>query len=252
MRGIRKGACLSALAVVVAVAWPAWAKPKEPPTPKPADLRGAAFIDQVDAPADWRTDDEFWIEADSLVPPQLLDPSRSDKIVIADPGNVATQAQTGADEVEFVFQWGRGNTVEQRQAGSGNILEAIQVSPGAMAGRKANAGAGNGPELDVFGNEVDPGTSGAHNKSPEAGGSSATAAAGGNLARQDQSATGSLARAVQVGSGNEAQQVQRGSGNASTIVQLGRQNRAESQQITSGNTSVISQEGTGNTAVVRQ
>jgi hypothetical protein len=240
-----------AVALAAGAAMPLAAKTKPAANPKPPDLHGHAYIDQLSAPTDWMTNAPFWIGVDA-VPLQVLDPARSDKIVIADPGNVASQVQGGSDSVEFVFQWGRGNSASQSQSGSGNSLETVQVSPGATTGKHANAGAGNGPEYDLFGYEVDPGNSGSHNRSPEAGDSAQVPNGGGNFARQDQSGTGDFGRVVQIGMGNQAVQAQQGAGDASVIVQLGDGNKAESDQVGAGNSSVIVQNGKDNIAVVRQ
>lgn len=238
---------------LLAVATIAPAKESNKPAPKAAPAakqsEGAAYIDQLGAPANWMTNARFWLAADSVTPPVNGNPS---KIVIADPDNVHGQVQSGADEKAFIFQWGRANQALQVQAGGSNRAEVVQVSVGAARIKGANAGAGNGPELDIFGFEIDPGRSQGRNRSPEAGGSGAGATATGNIAVQDQAGFDNFARAVQIGSGNVAEQLQAGSGNQSLIVQLGIQNKAETEQAGDDNTAAVSQQGSGNVAVVRQ
>lgn len=236
-------------AALVAASGPASAKDNAKTPPPPAkESVGAAYIDQLGAPRDWMTKPQFWIEAETVKPADKSQP----RVVIADPGNVQRQAQTGTAQSEFIFQWGRGNEAGQVQNGTRNRAEAVQVSPGAYRAKGANSGAGNGAEFDIFGFEIDPGNSQAHNRSPEGGGTGAGTDLAGNLSQQQQAGTDHLARTVQIGTGNEADQLQSGSLNTSIVVQLGADNRARTEQDGRENQSVIVQQGTGNVAIVRQ
>ncbi|MGN6497357.1 MAG: hypothetical protein ACTHK5_08455 [Tsuneonella sp.] len=205
----------------------------------------------MNAPAEWAADAQFWIEAETLLPPGVIAPGEPSEVVIADPGNSHWQDQSGAANSAFIFQWGRGNKARQLQSGTGNRVEAVQISPGASMTRGANAGAGNGGEFDVFGFEIDPGHSQTHNRSPEEDGSAAMPGEG-NRDLQQQSGAGNFERSVQIGWSNASDQTQVGDGNSSIVVQLGVQNRAETEQRGDANASVITQQGTGNVAFVRQ
>ena len=241
--------CSIAIAAALAAGGTACAKDtgKTPPAAAKQSV-GAAYIEQLGAPHDWMTNSDFWIEADTLKPADKNQP----RVVIADPGNVQRQAQTGTGHSEFVFQWGRGNEASQVQSGTRNRAEVVQVSPGAARGKGANAGAGNGVELDIFGFEIDPGNSQGHNRSPEGGGAGAGINSAGNLSLQNQAGADNFARTVQIGTGNAVEELQAGNLNASIVVQIGADNRARTEQAGRNNDSVIVQQGTGNVAAVRQ
>jgi hypothetical protein len=243
------GTTTAALAVLAACLTGA-AAAKEAKVTAEKQSAAAAYIDQVDAPPDWKTNAEFWAALASFVPSDIY-VTGARNVVIADPGNIAIQTQTGVGQSEFVLQWGMGNSATQDLGGSHNRAESIQISPGASLARKANAGAGNGGEFDVFGFELDPGNSGLHNKSPEAG-DGGSAGPGGNVSIQHLTGAQNVGRIAQVGWANYAEQVQQGTGNLSVIVQLGAQNRAETMQSGSQNASLVVQEGTGNSVSVVQ
>ena len=211
---------------------------------------GAAYIDQLGAPTDWKTNARFWAALTTTIPAASVS-APSLKLVIADPGNTAKQVQSGAAQKEFILQWGAGNSAQQTLSGANDRAEVVQVSPGAGLTSKTNAGAGNGGEFDLFGFEIDPGNSGARNASPEAG-SLGSAPGISNRAVQQASGTGDVERIVQIGWGNVAEQAQIGTGNQSIIVQIGSDNHAASSQDGARESSLIVQQGTGNTATVVQ
>jgi hypothetical protein len=249
--GGRKTHRNGAAAIAVFAACLAGAAPaKEAKVTAQKQSAAAAYIDQIDAPPDWKTNVEFWVALASFLPSDIY-VTGAPKVVIADPGNIAIQTQTGVGQSEFVLQWGTGNSAAQDLGGSHNRAESVQISPGASMARKANAGAGNGGEFDVFGFELDPGNSGWHNKSPEAG-DAGSAGPGGNVSVQRLTGAQNVGRIAQVGWANYAEQVQQGTGNLSVIVQLGAQNRAETVQSGSQNASLVVQEGTGNSVSVVQ
>lgn len=240
---------LAGAAVSLALACqPAAAKSDKATAAKPSP--GAAYIEQLGAPADWKSNARFWAGLATTIPATAIS-SPSLKLVIADPGNTSKQVQSGAGQKEFILQWGAGNSAQQSLSGSGDRAEVVQISPGAALVGKANAGAGNGGEFDLFGFEIDPGNSGAHNHSPEAGGMGSAPGVG-NRAVQQAAGTYNVERTVQIGWGNVAEQAQAGSANQSVIVQIGTDNRAASTQEGARESSVIVQQGSGNTATVVQ
>lgn len=239
---------MGAAALIACAALPVAAKTDKATAQKAS--AGAAYIEQLGAPANWKSNAGFWSALATTIPASAV-AATTLKLVIADPGNTAKQVQSGAAQKEFILQWGGKNTAYQTLSGSGNRAEVVQISPGASLATKANAGAGNGPEFDLFGFEIDPGNSGAHNHSPETGGSGSAPSLG-NTAVQQASGTGDVERIVQIGWANSAEQVQAGTANQSIIVQIGSDNRAETDQEGARESSTIVQQGSGNSAVVHQ
>jgi hypothetical protein len=210
-------------------------------------LDAAAYIQQI-GPADWMKNPDFWVDAPTLLPPAL---ALGSKILISDHGNMAIQVQAQQPAQALIVQWGRNNLAEQSQAGLKQRAEVVQVSLGATTSGRANGGRGNGSEFDLFGFEIDPGNSGAHNQAKEPG-ASGWDTVGGNEAHQYQSGSDHFARSVQIGGDNDSVQKQSGSQHDSVVVQLGDTNRAMVVQAGSGNASIVAQVGAGNEATVHQ
>jgi hypothetical protein len=222
----------------------------EPAAPKNfASLKPSAYLEQIRAPADWRTSPVFWLDQRSLIPGATVDSSI--KVAVSDKGNLAQQLQSGTQSKEFILQWGRANVAVQRQDGNSLTAEIVQISPGATLVRGPNSGGGNGGEFDVFGNEVDPGQSSEQNRAGEPVGDSSGLGLG-NLALQNQHGSVHFARAVQIGHSNVSTQLQTGAKHQSVVVQIGRGNRALVTQDGIANHSVVTQVGDGNTATVEQ
>ena len=251
LRQLLAGAVLAGLA---GYAQAAAAKSNKGPAPPSPSTAGAAYIAQIGAPADWRTNATYWRTAPSLTPSNL----RADKTnirsgsIIDGRGNRLRQDGSGSGHARFALQWGDANTGLQQQSGTGHRAELVQISPGARLGPKANSGAGNGGEFDVFGFEVDPGNSGARNRSPEVGGMVDDWTAVGNTGAQTQSGVGNAARLVQIGWENTAVERQHGEAMQVSVVQLGIGNTAETTQFGRGHELSIVQLGLSNVALVTQ
>jgi hypothetical protein len=179
----------------------------------PADPRHDSYIEQLEAPGDSPGDAALWIGLDSLVPAQVLEPVRFDKLVVVEPIDNAIRAPIAV----------------------------------------VNAGHGQAWNFDLVDCELDPGGSGALTRSAESDESGFAAAASRPAAGLDQAGRYQAICIARGGVAHRPAQMQRVSGNnISIILQWGGGNRADVEQEGSGNVSVITQRGSDNVATVRQ